>query len=373
MSKKISELTAAGALTGMEQVEIVQSSASRRTTTQDIANLASGGISGLTTNRIPKAASGTTLNDSELYQASTSIGLGTTSPGRKFHVEQDSAATNTVTYVQRLTSTSSGTPAVGIGVGMEFEAETAAGNNEVGASLEVSASNVGSGTEDFNFAIKQMRNGAAPIETLRIEPTTSNTVVYRLGSGFSGTGRGFVADSSGADAEITLTAKGAGGISLSNGAASATLTVNANTAATVNDAVNNAVTNALNVTHTTSGSAANGIGTGIALITETTGNTTGSRIASVSTDVTNGSQDFDLVIETMAGGAAASEALRIKSDKSTVFTGPAVLPSFTVAGVPAAASYTGGMIYVSNETGGAVPAFSDGTNWRRVTDRAIIS
>jgi hypothetical protein len=31
------------------------------------------------------------------------------------------------------------------------------------------------------------------------------------------------------------------------------------------------------------------------------------------------------------------------------------------------------MIYVSNETGGAVPAFSDGAAWRRVTDRAIIS
>ena len=31
------------------------------------------------------------------------------------------------------------------------------------------------------------------------------------------------------------------------------------------------------------------------------------------------------------------------------------------------------LIYVSNEVGGAVIAFSDGTNWRRVTDRAIVS
>lgn len=53
--------------------------------------------------------------------------------------------------------------------------------------------------------------------------------------------------------------------------------------------------------------------------------------------------------------------------------GPVTLASFTVATVPAAASYTGGMIFVTNEAGGAVPAFSDGTNWRRVTDRAIIS
>lgn len=48
-------------------------------------------------------------------------------------------------------------------------------------------------------------------------------------------------------------------------------------------------------------------------------------------------------------------------------------PSFTVAGVPAAATYARGLIYVSNETGGATIAFSDGTNWRRVQDRAIIS
>ncbi len=30
-------------------------------------------------------------------------------------------------------------------------------------------------------------------------------------------------------------------------------------------------------------------------------------------------------------------------------------------------------VYVSDETGGAQMAFSDGTNWRRFTDRAIVS
>lgn len=55
------------------------------------------------------------------------------------------------------------------------------------------------------------------------------------------------------------------------------------------------------------------------------------------------------------------------------FYGPAVLTSYTVGTVPAAASHTRGMIWVSNETGGATPAFSDGTDWRRVSDRAIIS
>lgn len=50
---------------------------------------------------------------------------------------------------------------------------------------------------------------------------------------------------------------------------------------------------------------------------------------------------------------------------------PVQLPSYTVATVPA--QQTGAMIYVTDETGGAVPAFSDGTDWRRVTDRAVVS
>ena len=47
-------------------------------------------------------------------------------------------------------------------------------------------------------------------------------------------------------------------------------------------------------------------------------------------------------------------------------------PSYTVAGLPAATT-AGQIAFVSNETGGAVLAFADGTNWRRVTDRAIVS
>jgi hypothetical protein len=48
-------------------------------------------------------------------------------------------------------------------------------------------------------------------------------------------------------------------------------------------------------------------------------------------------------------------------------------PSYTVLTVPSAAEHVRRIIYVSNETGGATLAFSDGTNWRRVQDRAVIS
>lgn len=47
--------------------------------------------------------------------------------------------------------------------------------------------------------------------------------------------------------------------------------------------------------------------------------------------------------------------------------------TYTVATLPTASSYPRGIIYVSNETGGATLAFSDGTNWRRVQDRAVVS
>ena len=46
--------------------------------------------------------------------------------------------------------------------------------------------------------------------------------------------------------------------------------------------------------------------------------------------------------------------------------------SFVVASLPSAAQ-PGQMIYVSDETAGSVMAFSDGTNWRRITDRAVVS
>ncbi len=54
-------------------------------------------------------------------------------------------------------------------------------------------------------------------------------------------------------------------------------------------------------------------------------------------------------------------------------TAPPQLPTYTVGTVPSAATFARGLIYVSNETGGAVVAFSDGTDWRRVTDRNVIS
>jgi hypothetical protein len=51
-----------------------------------------------------------------------------------------------------------------------------------------------------------------------------------------------------------------------------------------------------------------------------------------------------------------------------------VLPSYTVSQLGNLGAFPGGqMVFCTNDSGGPVPAFSDGTNWRRVTDRAIVS
>jgi hypothetical protein len=49
-----------------------------------------------------------------------------------------------------------------------------------------------------------------------------------------------------------------------------------------------------------------------------------------------------------------------------------IAPTYTVTTLPNA-DPSAQLIYVSNESGGAVMAFSDGTNWRRMTDRAIVT
>lgn len=81
------------------------------------------------------------------------------------------------------------------------------------------------------------------------------------------------------------------------------------------------------------------------------------------------------------------------TDDGGLFTGPwydflrfvsrranaPVAPSYTKAQLQGgsvvftATANPGALVVCSDEAGGAVLCFSDGTNWRRVTDRAVIS
>ena len=60
--------------------------------------------------------------------------------------------------------------------------------------------------------------------------------------------------------------------------------------------------------------------------------------------------------------------------------GPFGVNGYPKANMPSAADWGStssdsfsSLIFVTDEAGGAVLAFSDGTNWRRVTDRAVVS
>jgi len=58
--------------------------------------------------------------------------------------------------------------------------------------------------------------------------------------------------------------------------------------------------------------------------------------------------------------------------------GPFMIKAYAKANLPSASSWSdnstfSSLVYVTDDAGGPVVAFSDGTNWRRVTDRAIIS
>jgi len=113
---------------------------------------------------------GITTNDTtRIYvTAAGNVGIGTDTPQNKTHIQQTSATTNAVTQVLRLDSQSSGTPAIGIGVGMEFAAETSAGNTEVGVMLEAVTTDVTAASEDFDLVFKTMQNGTAAAERVRI-------------------------------------------------------------------------------------------------------------------------------------------------------------------------------------------------------------
>jgi len=73
-------------------------------------------------------------------------------------------------------------------------------------------------------------------------------------------------------------------------------------------------------------------------------------------------------------GSGKTLRLHLHGDGQLDLGAPLKLKSYTVGTLPIASiSGDGGSIYVTDESGGEVPAFSDGTNWRRVTDRAIVS
>ena len=87
-----------------------------------------------------------------------------------------------------------------------------------------------------------------------------------------------------------------------------------------------------------------------------------------------------LVLEPEANGDAYlinTTAFGIGTSAPTTklhINGPARIGQYSKSGLPSATSVGAGtLIYVSDASGGGIPAFSDGSSWRRVDSRAIVS
>jgi hypothetical protein len=83
-------------------------------------------------------------------------------------LDVENATTNGVTDVLKLQAKSTGTPAVGIGVGVEFSTETAASTIETGGVIESVATGLTPASEEFDMVFKTMSAGATAAERLKL-------------------------------------------------------------------------------------------------------------------------------------------------------------------------------------------------------------
>lgn len=85
-----------------------------------------------------------------------------------------------------------------------------------------------------------------------------------------------------------------------------------------------------------------------------------------------GSEPIRLVLASAVTSIAAF-VQRSAFEPVSNFLQPVRLPSYTVSTLPSASNFARSQIWVSDESGGAQPAYSDGSNWRRYSDGAIVS
>lgn len=128
-----------------------------------------GGTSGVT-----NLITGYSSNDqtTRTFSVSTSGQITATD---KLSVSKNDTTNNASVSVAKFTHATTGTPAIGIGTLIELETETTAGN-KVGTSLESIATNIGSGTEVFEFRVNNINAGAS-----------ASNLVVRNGAIYGGT------------------------------------------------------------------------------------------------------------------------------------------------------------------------------------------
>ena len=257
------------------------------------------------------------------------LGVGTTTPNLTIHAAVDDSASSGVTRTLQLTHTvaSPGSPGANIGTGIAFEVETATGNNEVGAAIDVIARTVTAAAEDFDMVFSLMNEGAAIAERMRLRSTGSTVELgARLGINTS--------------------------------------TPNTTLDVVTEDGTTAGAVSVARFTHLTNPSStpAIGIGTAIEFATETSaGNTElGGAIYTQATTI-GGSPDFDMAFSVMNAGTAGLEVMRITSDKrfgvgttTPARTLSALFENNTATAVPVARISRTSSITPANGIGGQV-------------------
>jgi hypothetical protein len=208
-------------------------------------------------------------------------------------VDEPSSATNTVVDIFKISHSTSGTAANGIGTGLAFEGEDNGGAVQVGMTLDMVSTDVTAASEDYDFVLGLMDGGTASAERFRVD---------------------------------------SGGI----------ITQSAESAAT------NAVVDVLNIKHGTSGTEAAGIGIGI-LFTQETGAVDEilASIDVVASDVTGASEDGEIIFSTMTAGAAATEKMRIHDTGEVEFQKGVVMDFVTADPCTGAGFPEGSLFYNS--------------------------
>jgi len=114
-------------------------------------------------------------DDVSLTSDAAVINLGANSEVNITHVHDtgvtlnvENSTTNAVTDLLKLQVQSSGTPAVGIGTGIEFSTETAAGTLETGGTIESVTTGLTPTSEEFDMVFKTMSSGATAAERLKL-------------------------------------------------------------------------------------------------------------------------------------------------------------------------------------------------------------
>jgi len=238
--------------------------------------------------------------------------------------------------------------------------------NSVGDTLTLTAGN--NISISGNNTSKTVTIGVTGISLNSISNGTSNVNVVSSGGnvtvGVAGTSNIAVFSSNGLDVTGNITGNGS---SLTGINAFGTITVSGQT-----DVVADLTSDTLTLA----------AGSGISITTNAISDTV--TISSISTEsifATGG--DMGTVTEVVTSTedlGNTTSAVTVSYDLGTETTSGIVspslllLPSYTVSQLGSlSASPAGQFVYCTDESGGAVPSFSDGTNWRRVTDRAIVS